>query len=137
MTAKTIFSRLRIGAVLTGLACVLACMYGCESDSARSPVRIDPGQVEMRRGQTHEFVATGGYDYRWSIDNKEIGLLTRTADNHRVLYTAARIPENGGPVTQVLRVVSYISGASQPGTQTNRYGVSAYQVHAEAFVVQY
>ncbi len=108
---------------------------GCESDSARSPVTIDPDHIQMRRGQEQAFVVSGGYDYQWSLENKELGTLSRTPEAHRVIYTARQAPETGTAV-QVLRVVSWVEGASQSGSsQTNQQSASAYQVSAEAYIV--
>lgn len=120
--------------LLMGMAMSFA---GCESDSVRSPVTIDPGNITIRRNQQQVFVATGGYDYTWSIENQALGTLTRTPEPHRVTYTAIATPEEGS-ATQVLRVTSWIDGAPGYDSATNRQttaSTGSYQATAEAYIV--
>lgn len=121
------------GAALLGMAFLIA---GCEADSARSPIVIDPDNIQIRWGQQQMFVAQGGYEYEWSIDNPELGMLTRTRDSDRVLYTAIAAPDEGLNI-QILRVTSWIDGAHQSGGTNVQTTVSttSHRVSAEARIM--
>ncbi len=122
---------------LTGLLFLGLLVIGCETDSATSPLTITPAHVQLRRGQSQEFVAAGGYEYNWSIEKKGMGILARTPENNRVVYTAVTAPEEGTAI-QVLRVVSWIEGASGGTTVTNANGDSSrkpYRVQQEAYII--
>ncbi len=131
--------RTAAGLLLIGMAVLFA---GCESDSANSPVTIDPDNIQIRRGQEQVFVASGGYDYSWSLENNQIGTLTRTRDNNRVTYTAIAAPDEGTEV-QVLKLTSWIEGASRQSTVTtgtandtdSEQSTTPRRVTSEAYIV--
>lgn len=113
-------------------ACFLAAFGGvllcsCDSEPVSSSVEISPSSASIRQGQSILFTAMGGYDYRWSLSNNNLGVLS-TGVGETTTYTS--VADTGGTnTTQVLTLVSTIEGA-HGGDGTN----AAYQATAEAFI---
>ena len=103
-----IFGLVLIVAVCTGSG-------GCETKSAsESDLSIAPPSARVRIGQSVEFTASGGYDYKWSLDEDKgggvYGMLSTRTDN-KTIYTSLREP-GSNVVVRVLTVKSTIPGAS-------------------------
>jgi hypothetical protein len=81
---------------------------GCEAESS-ADVELDltPRQVTLGYMESATFKVSGGYDYRWSLENETLGQLDRR-NGDQVVYAATST--NAG--TQILTVQSYIEGAS-------------------------
>jgi len=124
-----------IGILLTG--------GGCSTEpTSINNVAITPSRVELRRGESQEFVASGGYDYAWSLEGgnavDEWGWISPTR-GPRTVYTATR---NGGGASngtiRILTVTSYIEGSGSTDSQTSSNApvtTSSYAKTAEAFIV--
>jgi hypothetical protein len=117
-------------------------IVGCDTEpSTENNVRIAPARVELRRGESQEFTASGGYDYTWSLEGggtiDEWGWLSE-AHGDRTVYTSTKNSDS----TQTLRgimVTSTISGSGTTsgtiGTNGTPNGGTGYSKSAEAFVV--
>ncbi|MCX7591188.1 MAG: hypothetical protein N2255_06115, partial [Kiritimatiellae bacterium] len=82
---------------------------GCETESASSPIRITPDSVTIRKGESVEFTATGGFIYEWHLQDdkdpaKNWGVLS-TRTGSRTVYTSLR-DSVGTPVVRTLTVTS-------------------------------
>jgi hypothetical protein len=99
---------------------------GCETESAAEGPRITPHSVSLRKGESAEFIASGGYEYTWSIENKSWALLSASAGD-RVVYTSLYDPGDAEAV-QTLTVTSRIIGSSSTNA-TNVKKAEAYIVH--------
>jgi hypothetical protein len=80
---------------------------GCEvASSADTQLNLNPRSVTLKYKESQPFTVSGGYDYRWTLQNETLGKLDkRTGD--RVFYTS--LTTN---TTQLLTVESYINDAS-------------------------
>lgn len=98
-------------AVLSLCLALFAIPTGCETESVDKRVRVVPDSVTIRRGQSIEFTATGGFDYDWDLSNESRGTLSART-GARTVYTSLFSPDsNDTDVVQVLSVVSSIEGA--------------------------
>lgn len=109
--------------LLTLLSAIGWIATGCDTQSSTAKVSIEPSSVRMATGQSQEFVASGGYDYTWDLQDESLGILSSRSGN-RVTYTAL-----GVGAVQVITVTSTIEGASTGTTNSPDY-----QMSAEAFV---
>lgn len=108
---------------------------GCEVDSADSSIHIDPSAARVGHvGHSVELTASGGYYYRWSLENTQLGDLD-TLRGNRVVYTSLYQPADMAEM-QVVYVQSYFSDSDSSysnGTTTN--GATTTTVHyAEAYI---
>jgi len=95
-------------------------LAGCETEPASSSIRVTPSAVALRIGESVEFVASGGYDYRWSLgsdENQSLGILS-TLRGDRTTYISLATPPNSNAVTRVLTVTSSLPNTAG-GTGTN------------------
>jgi len=129
--------------VLLGAAAALglaALLVSCNTESAtENNVRVTPERVRLANGQSQTFTASGGYDYRWSLDGggtaDEWGRLS-AATGPTTVYTSTKDASTSG-VTRVVRVTSTISGSGSTTTSTATNvpsTTSSYSMRAEAFV---
>lgn len=88
---------------------------GCETESADAPVHINPAAATVLKGESVTFTASGGYDYKWSLSNNEIGHLS-TSTGKSTVYTSLSDTDN----QQTLTLTSTIDGTST-GTSTNTF----------------
>ena len=87
---------------------------GCETESANTPVYINPSAATVHGGESVTFTAEGGYDYRWSLSDTGLGHLSASTGQSTV-YTA--IGTNG---QQTLTLISTIAGVNE-GVSTNHF----------------
>ena len=107
-------------------------IVGCETQSATAPIDVSPASATLTVGQSQEFVATGCFDYNWSLSDSSIGTLSDTSGN-RVTYTDTASPATNSVLTQVITVVSSLPGQTGSTGGSNAAPVS---VSAQASVVQ-
>jgi len=93
---------LSICASLPILGLVLALSSGCESESvSQTDIQVTPAYSEITKGQSIALTASGWKNYRWSLQNEEIGLLSSHV-GAQVVYTSI----GGSKETQVVRVTA-------------------------------
>jgi hypothetical protein len=105
---------------------------GCEVSDASSstdPVFITPESVVLKQGQTAQFQAHGGYDYKWSLDQNDGSGKLNTTRGDTVIYTC--LSTNIGSMPKTIRVTSTIAGSAEDGGASNS---AAYAVEATAEV---
>jgi hypothetical protein len=92
-------------------------LFGCDLDTASTSdsVSVEPSSATLAKGQSQEFVASGGYDYKWSLDDESAGTLS-TRKGDRTVFTALSAP-TGTVVT--LTVTSTIEGTAEEPATTN------------------
>ncbi len=90
------------------LASVLA---GCDTDPVASDIWITPPSATIKKGESIEFTAHGGYEYLWSISDTSMGILSTTRGASTV-YTSIYETSASNTAVQVLTVTSYIAGDS-------------------------
>ena len=111
---------LTIVALATGIGFV-----GCETESAtENNVRITPAAAIILIGQAIELIASGGFEYDWTLEHEEWGTLSARKGN-RVIYTSNFDP---GAETytsgQVITVTSTLA-TDRLGTNTLDYAKTA------------
>jgi hypothetical protein len=133
---KTFLPALALTAILSGI--ILS--TGCETESStENNVRISPNTATLAKGESQEFTASGGYEYRWSLENggivDEWGTLS-VADGPSTVYTSSKDSSTAGTF-RIIRVTSTIPGSSgYTGTGSNAtttadsYAMTA-EVHVE------
>lgn len=126
MTARRILG----GAAVLLMAWAGAHLAGCEADSADQRLDISPQTVVLQKGQSQEFVVTGGYVYHWSLSDTSYGRLS-SISGERNVYTALQAPATNSTFLQKITVTSTIDGA--PSDTTNS---PAYSQTIEALVTQ-
>ena len=135
---KTISSRAvgRRGLLLSaGAVALLLASAGCEVDSADSSVNIDPSSAHVNHvGQTITLTAYGGYNYRWSLSNREIGMLN-TYRGNQVQYTSLVQPVTM-PKVQVVKVSSFFSDNTSEGA-TGNHGTNQTPTNVETTAEAY
>ncbi|MBQ9726286.1 MAG: hypothetical protein IJV65_02135 [Kiritimatiellae bacterium] len=95
-------------------AAVLAFAPGCES-SESNDVTVSPGHATVSRGGSVSFAASGWDNFRWSLSDGSLGVLSATVGKS-VVYTATA----SGEGTQRVTATAIGSGASS----TNAVGYS-------------
>jgi hypothetical protein len=108
------------------LACALALLpslvyVACEISSATQEVVVSPSSAALKKGESIQFTASGGFEYRWHLENEKWGMLS-TRRGSTTVYTSLYDPRDAagataeGTVLQVLYAESYIPAAmSQQG----------------------
>jgi hypothetical protein len=118
------------------LAALLGCLVGsvtwmgCDTDSSTSDITITPSAVALSAGKSQEFVASGGYSYKWTLQKSGVGYLSSLTGD-RVVYTAPGTASSN--TTQVIEVTAFIEGTSSGSGSTN-VSSSSYSETAEAIV---
>jgi len=111
------------------LAICVRFICGCEVDSATEELKVTPESARVKRGQSVEFHVTGGYHYRWSLEQESWGMLSsRTGDT--TVYTSLYSPDTNEVAVQVITVSSTIPGSA--GGTTNAPG---YEITAKVYVI--
>ncbi len=128
-----ILIRTLAGSIVT--AFLLLAFSGCETTPASSEITITPSTATLRPGETATFVASGGYDYRWSLSQPTYGTLSSLTGSS-VTYTSIYSPSTNSAVSQVLTLVSYVAGATAVSTNTSTASTTAssYQLSTEAII---
>lgn len=121
MKKQCILSTLLAGA-FAGIGAMV--WSGCEADSASQAVTITPQSVVVKKGQSVQFQASGGYDYKWSLSPNDGSGILNTKVGSTVIYTC--IATNIGTYPKQIKVVSTIEGTSSGGTSNSTpYSVEA------------
>jgi hypothetical protein len=110
--------------LLAAAGSILMVGTGCETDSAHDRLRLSPESAVLSKGQSQEFVVSGGYTYTWSLASPEHGRLSaRTGD--RTVYTSTYTPATNAVTQRVMTVTSTIEGSAASSTNAAAYSVSA------------
>lgn len=124
------FSLLMLGAGLFALN------TGCEVSSSTESIHIDPSAAHLNHeGQAVVLTASGGYKYRWSLSNTQLGMLN-TYQGSQVVYTSLAQPTSQ-PEVQIVTVTSAYTDSATPAeenTSTNTTSTTAYIGSAEAYI---
>jgi len=120
--------RFRLLSALGALAAaVLAFAPGCESSEAND-VTIAPGHATVSKGGSVVLSASGWGNFRWSLSNNDIGVLSATVGK-RVVYTSIAEGENVQRVTATAigsgATASTSSSSSTNATTATIVGYSA------------
>jgi hypothetical protein len=111
---------LTIVALATGI-----CFVGCETESAsENNVRITPAAAIVLIGQAIELIASGGFEYDWTLENEEWGTLSARKGN-RVIYTSNFDPGADTYISRQVVTVSSTLGTDSSGSNTLGYIQSA------------
>lgn len=106
--------KLRLSAALAALAAaVLAFAPGCESAEAND-VTVSPGHATVSKGGSVRLSASGWDNFRWTLSNGDIGVLSATV-GREVVYTS--IAE--GEATQRITATAIGSGATATVSSTS------------------
>ena len=115
---------LTIVALATGI-----CFVGCETESAsENNVRITPAAAIVLIGQAIELIASGGFEYDWTLENEEWGTLSARTGN-RVIYTS-----NFDPGAETYTSSQVVTVTSTLGTETSGSNTLGYAQSAEAII---
>ena len=113
---------LRLSAALAALAAaVLAFAPGCESAEAND-VTVSPGHATVSKGGSVRLSAKGWDNFRWTLSNGDIGILSATV-GREVVYTSIA----AGEATQRITATAIGSGAVETfsPTSTNKTSSSS------------
>ena len=104
----TMMKRFRLLSALGALAAaVLAFAPGCESSEAND-VTVSPGHATVSKGGSVVLSARGWDNFRWTLSNGDIGILSATV-GRQVVYTSIA----AGEATQRVTATAIGSGANQ------------------------
>ena len=101
-------------------ALLCAVLGGCDVDSADQRILITPSDVTLAPQQSVEFVASGGYEYTWSLSRPQWGSLSTTVGD-RTIYTSLVSIDAGLDNIQVLTATSRLTETSGGGTNAASY----------------
>lgn len=102
-------------AAAVGLLAGLILSGGCETEALTGRINVTPSEVTISYGQSVTFTASGGYEYRWSLQNEDWGVLSsRTGSS--VTYTSLYRPATNDVETQVLTVTGTFAGSAGSST---------------------
>ena len=105
------------------------CFVGCETESGNeNSVRITPAAAVILLNQTIELIATGGFEYDWTLAQEDWGTLS-TRQGNRVLYTSKHDP--GADAFTAQQVITVTSTLNSAGGESNAV---AYVKTAEAII---
>jgi len=105
------------------------CFVGCETESASdNNVRITPAAAIILIGEAIELIASGGFDYDWTLENEGWGALSARKGN-RVIYTS-----NYDPGAETYTSGQVITVTSTLGTDTSGSNTLGYTQSAEAVI---
>ena len=111
------------------IAALLICTHlfwtGCETESVSDQqIRISPESAQIRINQSIELIASGGFNYTWSLSNEGIGVLS-TRTGARTVYTSRISPVSSATniTTQVITVTSTLTTAGGGSTNTVSTGL--------------
>jgi hypothetical protein len=117
-------------ASLVLLVAAATVFVACEAESSTEKVKISPDSATIHVGQSIEFTASQGYEYTWSLKNKDWGMLSNL-EGEKTTYTSLKnVSSNAG--IQELTVMSTISGTRQDDASTN--ATTPYTVSATAYI---
>jgi len=131
-----------VSAIVIVAAFLAAALFhtACDVESAAGEVIISPSSVALKKGDSAQFTASGGFEYQWRLEDEQLGMLS-TRRGQSTVYTSLRDPRevvsgesaNTKPEVQILYADSYIpEGALDTGTnhtsETLRTG-EAYITH--------
>ncbi len=93
----------------------VALFSGCETvdEDDYAGIRVSPTYASLRRGQSVTLTASGGWNYRWALDNTEHGTLNATY-GESVTYTAHTMP-SGTDVQVTVTVTGRVSNYGTNG----------------------
>ena len=97
------------------IAAVYIVVTGCETEPVgQSDLSVSPNSVGIRKDQSVEFTASGGYEYSWNLKaGKENWGVLSTRTGNKTTYTSRYDPgTNTLDVYQVLTVTSIIGGST-------------------------
>lgn len=110
------------------IAAVYIAVTGCETEPVgQSDLSISPNSVGIRKDQSVEFTASGGYEYTWDLDEESWGILS-TRTGNKTTYISRYDPGTNNVAVQVLTVTSTIEG--RDGTTNS----SSDNATAEAYI---
>lgn len=130
----------------TGAAiCVMVLLHtGCELESADShSISVSPRSATLNNGESVELVASGGYEYSWSLANESYGRLSARS-GHRTIYTADYNFTGSNSVKQIVTLTSRYSEneavttttSSSSGTNVNQNTNSGSATSLEVIITQ-
>ncbi|MBM4143945.1 MAG: hypothetical protein FJ225_10205 [Lentisphaerae bacterium] len=112
-------------------AAAAAAHTACEVDSASGEIIISPSSAALKKGESIQFTASGGFQYRWRLKNEKWGTLSARRGPSTV-YTSLFDPRDclGCDAEleepQILYADSYIpDGMTQSGAAGGTNSVSA------------
>ncbi len=103
-------------------------LAGCEVDSVSSRISVTPSSAVVRKGQSVRFHAEGGYDYRWSLSDHSLGILSQTTGDS-VVYTSIYEPAEGSTAIQVLTCSSWLEGQAGSNDAPSEWTTEVYITH--------
>jgi len=119
MTNTVVCSSLLAALGLSLAACFLT---GCEVQSADARIWITPSSAVLEKGESQTFTAYGGFDYRWSLQDPSLGILSTDhgeTTTYTCLYEHLGSNNLAASEIQTLTVNSFISGSGSGGSVSN------------------
>jgi hypothetical protein len=118
-----------------GLSLAACFLTGCEVQSADARIWITPSSAVLAKGESQTFTAHGGFDYAWSLQYPELGILSTDhgeTTTYTCLYEHVGSNNLAASEIQTLTVNSFIPGAGSGGSASN--AVSAEPIEATAAI---
>ncbi len=121
-----------LSAALCALAAaVLAFSAGCESAEAND-VTVSPGHATVSKGGSVTLSASGWDNFRWSLSNNDIGILSATV-GRQVVYTSIAAGEATQRVTATA-IGAGVGGSSSSSTNSTATASAAVGFSASAVI---
>lgn len=112
---NTLYTLLTASALLGG-----AILWnGCETESVSDQkVTISPSFERLAINQVLELIASGGFEYTWSLEDETIGTLS-TRKGPRTVYTARVNPSTNDTATAITIQTVTVTSTVSTGGSTN------------------
>ena len=113
--------------LLLAASVAVAIVYtACDVASPGGEVIVSPSSVALKKGHSAQFTASGGFEYRWRLENEDWGLLS-TRRGPSTVYTSYYDPRevvsgvsaNTKPEVQIIYADSYIPDSGIVGGTSN------------------
>lgn len=110
----------------------LAFLAGCEDEPiAGHAVEINPSYARVRLNQSVTLTASGGWNYRWTLDNRDAGTLSATT-GRSVVYTARK-----EGVTQHVTVTGNGSSSTSSGSSGTNDVASSSEIFSATATIEH
>jgi len=99
-------------------AAAVLMITGCEVDSLDQTITITPSSATVKEGQSVQFVAAGGYEYKWELSSDEGGTVYGTLSARTGPSVVYKSIKEGSNFVETLKVTSTIPGSGEGSTNT-------------------
>lgn len=87
--------KIRLSVLVTAAAAAVCALIqtACEVDSATGEVIVSPSSAALHKGDSIQFTASGGFEYKWRLKEEKWGMLS-TRRGSSTVYTSLYDPRD-------------------------------------------